>query len=474
MTLVLPFDNSYAQLPPRFYTRQNAVPVREPRLIAWNAPLAEELGIEGGSDRETLARIFAGNEAPEGATPLAQVYAGHQFGGFSPQLGDGRALLLGEVVDRHGQRRDIQLKGSGPTPYSRMGDGRAWLGPVLREYVVSQAMHALGIPTTRALAAVTTGERVHREPGALPGAVLTRVASSHIRVGTFQYFAARRDLDGLRALYDYTVARHCPHIEGPAHLLAEVIRRQARLVAQWLSIGFIHGVMNTDNTSISGETIDYGPCAFMDTYHPQTVYSSIDAHGRYAYDNQAHVIVWNIAQFATALVPLMPDQDAAIEEFTALVHAMPERIEAEWRRVFAAKIGIAEPGEEDAALAGDLLARMAEGRADFTNTFRALIEGGARDQFLDPAAFDAWEARWRARLAREADPEAVMRAANPAFIPRNHRVEQMIEAAVGGDFKPFERLMGVLSTPYDDQPDAADLRRPPAASEVVHATFCGT
>jgi uncharacterized protein YdiU (UPF0061 family) len=474
MTLVLSFDNSYAQLPPRFYTRQSAVPVRAPRLVAWNAGLAEALGIEGGEDAGTLARIFAGNEVPEGATPLAQVYAGHQFGGFSPQLGDGRALLLGEVVDSNGQRRDIQLKGSGPTPYSRMGDGRAWLGPVLREYVVSEAMHALGIPTTRALAAVETGEPVYREAGGLPGAVLTRVASSHIRVGTFQYFAARRDLEGLRALYDYTVTRHYPQIEGPAHLLAEVIRRQARLVARWLSVGFIHGVMNTDNTAISGETIDYGPCAFMDTYHPQTVYSSIDAHGRYAYDNQAHVIVWNMAQFATALVPLMPDQDAAIEEFTALVHAMPDRIEAEWRRAFAAKIGIAEPGPEDGALIADLLARMAEGQADFTNTFRALVTGGARDQFLDPAAFDAWEAGWRARLAQEREPEAVMRAANPSVIPRNHRVEQMIEAAVAGDLAPFERLMDVLSAPFEDRPDAADLRRPPAASEIVRATFCGT
>src|SRR6056297_1002883 len=473
MTLQIPFDNSYAALPARFYTRQTAVPVRAPRLIRFNADLAADLGI-GPADEATLAQVFAGNAVPPGSDPLAQVYAGHQFGGFSPQLGDGRALLLGEVMDHAGQRRDIQLKGSGPTPYSRMGDGRAWLGPVLREYVVSEAMHALGLPTTRALAAVETGEQVYRETGGMPGAVLTRVAASHLRVGTFQYFAARRDIEGLRALYDYTVTRHYPQIEGPAHLLAEVIRRQARLVAGWLSVGFIHGVMNTDNTAISGETIDYGPCAFMDTYHPQTVYSSIDAHGRYAYDNQAHVIVWNIAQFATALVPLMPDQDAAIEEFTALVHAMPERIEAEWRRVFAAKIGIAEPTEEDAALVADLLARMAEGRADFTNTFRALSEGGARDQFLDPAAFDTWEEGWRARLASEADPQAVMRAANPAVIPRNHRVEQMVDAAVGGDFAPFERLMEVLSRPYDDRPDAADLRRPPAASEVVHATFCGT
>ncbi|PKQ10968.1 MAG: YdiU family protein [Alphaproteobacteria bacterium HGW-Alphaproteobacteria-1] len=473
MPLAIPFDNSYARLPAAFHTRQAAAEVRAPRLIRFNAPLAEELGITIGDD-DTLARVFSGNETPEGADPLAQVYAGHQFGGFSPQLGDGRALLLGEVVDSAGQRRDIQLKGSGPTPYSRMGDGRAWLGPVLREYVVSEAMHALGIPTTRALAAVATGEQVWREAGALPGAVLTRVAASHIRVGTFQYFAARRDLGSLRALYDYTLARHYPHVEDPAHLLSEVIGRQASLVARWLSVGFIHGVMNTDNTAISGETIDYGPCAFMDTYHPQTVYSSIDAHGRYAYDNQAHVIVWNMAQFATALVPLMPDADAAVEEFTALVHAMPDRIEAEWRRAFGRKIGIAEPGPEAAALVGDLLARMAEGRADFTNTFRALVEGSARDQFLDPMAFDAWETGWRARLAREADPTAVMRAANPAFIPRNHRIEQMIEAGISGDFKPLERLLDVLSRPFEDQPDAADLRRPPVPSEVVQHTFCGT
>ncbi len=473
MKLSIPFDNSYARLPAPFHTRQAAAPVRAPRLIRFNAALACELGITGGDDA-TLARVFSGNESPEGAAPLAQVYAGHQFGGFSPQLGDGRALLLGEVVDRAGHRRDIQLKGSGPTPYSRMGDGRAWLGPVLREYVVSEAMHALGIPTTRALAAVATGEQVWREAGALPGAVLTRVAASHIRVGTFQYFAARRDPASLRALYDYTVARHYSHVEDPAHLLSEVIGRQARLVAGWLSVGFIHGVMNTDNTAVSGETIDYGPCAFLDTYHPQTVYSSIDAHGRYAYDNQAHVIVWNMAQFATALVPLMPEPQAAVEEFTALVHAMPDRIETEWLRAFCAKIGIVAPGPGDGALVGDLLARMAEGRADFTNTFRALVEGGARDQFLDPVAFDTWEAGWRARLTREADPEGVMRAANPAFIPRNHRIEQMIEAAIAGDFKPFERLLDVLSRPFEDQPEAAALRRPPTPSEVVPQTFCGT
>ncbi|MBE0452318.1 MAG: YdiU family protein [Roseovarius sp.] len=473
MHLAIPFDNSYARLPEQFYTRQVATRVCAPRLIRFNEGLAAELGIAGG-DEAALAAAFSGNETPKGAEPLAQVYAGHQFGGFSPQLGDGRALLLGELVDNTGQRRDIQLKGSGPTPYSRMGDGRAWLGPVLREYVVSEAMYALGIPSTRALAAVSTGEQVWREAGALPGAVLTRVASSHIRVGTFQYFAARRDLASLRTLYDYTVARHYPHVEDPAHLLSEVIGRQARLVASWLSVGFIHGVMNTDNTAISGETIDYGPCAFMDTYHPQTVYSSIDAHGRYAYDNQANVIVWNMAQFATALVPLMPDAGAAVEEFTALVHAMPDRIEAEWRRAFCAKIGLAKAGPEGAALVGDLLARMADGQADFTNTFRALVSGGARDQFLDPMAFDTWEEGWRTRIAREADPESLMRAANPALIPRNHQVEEMIQSALAGDFAPFERLLHVLSRPFEDQPEAADLTRPPRPSEVVRQTFCGT
>lgn len=469
----IPFQNSYARLPARFFTRQIAVPVKAPKMIRFNDALARELGIVPG-DADEIAKVLAGNLVAPGSEPLAQVYAGHQFGGFSPQLGDGRALLLGEVIDTAGQRRDIQLKGSGPTPYSRMGDGRAWLGPVLREYVVSEAMHAFGLPTTRALAAVATGETVYREAGGLPGAILTRVASSHLRVGTFQYFAARRDKEGLQALYDYTVSRHYPHVEGPAHLLAEVIRRQAKLVAGWMAVGFIHGVMNTDNTAISGETIDYGPCAFMDVYHPQTVFSSIDVQGRYAYDNQAHVIVWNMAQFATALVPLMPDQDEAIDEFTALIHAMPDQIETEWRRAFGRKIGIAKAGVDDAPLIGDLLARMAENRADFTNTFRALLTGEARDQFLDPKAFDDWETQWRDRIKAEDDPEGVMATANPAFIPRNHRVEQMIEAAVSGDFAPFERLLKVLAHPYLDQPEASDLARPPKPDEVVQNTFCGT
>lgn len=472
MVLQIPFENTYARLPAAFYTRLTPVPVRDPRLIRFNDDLANELGITRGDD-DDLAALFSGNIPPDGAEPLAQVYAGHQFGGFSPQLGDGRANLLGEAVV-NGARYDIQLKGSGPTPYSRMGDGRAWLGPVLREYVVSEAMHALGIPTSRALAAVTTGEPVYRESGALPGAILTRVAASHIRVGTFQYFAARRDTRALQALFDYTVNRHYPQAETPADLLNAVIDAQARLVALWMGVGFIHGVMNTDNTAISGETIDYGPCAFIDTYHPQTVFSSIDAHGRYGYDNQPNVIVWNMAQFATSLVPLMPDQDDAIEIFTRAVHAMPGKIAAAWLQVFGRKIGIAAATGADEPLISGLLQRMADNRADFTNTFRALGDGAPRNQFLDPADFDAWEPAWRARLTREDNPEATMHAANPAYIPRNHRVEQMIEAAAAGDLVPFERLLSVLSRPYEAQPNASDLARPPQPSEVVQQTFCGT
>ncbi|MEO3417288.1 protein adenylyltransferase SelO [Roseovarius sp. CAU 1744] len=473
MSLHIPFDNSYARLPGKFYARLNPTPAKDPHLIRFNTELADELGITPG-EPDDAAQVFSGNRVPDGSEPLAQAYAGHQFGGFSPQLGDGRANLLGEVVDAAGNRRDIQLKGSGPTPWSRMGDGRAWLGPVLREYVVSEAMHALGIPTSRALAAVATGEPVYRESGALPGAVLTRVAASHIRVGTFQYFAARRDTEALQTLYDHVIDRHFPEVHNPTDLLRRVIDKQARLIAQWLSVGFIHGVMNTDNTTLSGETIDYGPCAFVDTYDPQTVYSSIDAHGRYAYDNQVKIIVWNMAQLATSLVPLMPDTEEAVEAFTEAVHAMPERIGAEWLATFGRKIGLAAATPEDTALINDLLTRMTRERADFTNTFRALGTGKARDQFTDPASFDAWETGWRKRLEAVDDPEGVMAAANPAFIPRNHRVEQMIQAAVEGDYAPFHRLVEVLMRPYEAQPEAADLQRPPEPSEVVQQTFCGT
>lgn len=472
MTLQIPFDNSYARLPGAFYSAQVPQPVAAPRLAAFNAQLAQVMNITPGEVQD-MAQVFAGNALPQGAQPIAQLYSGHQFGQYNPRLGDGRAVLLGETVGRDGRRRDIQLKGAGRTPYSRGGDGRAWLGPVLREYVVSEAMHALGIPTTRALAAVETGEKVFRDT-ALPGAVLTRVAASHLRVGTFQVFAARGDLRSLAQLTDYAIARHYPDAQGPLGLLAAVRDAQARLIAQWMAVGFIHGVMNTDNCAISGETIDYGPCAFMDAYHPQTVFSSIDRMGRYAYDNQPGIAVWNLAQLATALIQQMKDREAAVEEATGIVHAMPGLIRAEWLARFRAKLALADPRDEDEALIGDLLGRMAEARADFTNTFRALGTARARDQFTDPAAYDAWERDWTARRAGQPEAAPLIRAANPAFIPRNHRIEQMIAAAVAGDYAPFHRLNAVLERPYDDQPAAADLTRPPLPDEVVEATFCGT
>ncbi|MCI5111068.1 MAG: YdiU family protein [Marivita sp.] len=472
MTLQIPFDNSYAALPDGFFARVKPEPVRAPSLIAFNEALARDLGIDGLDDPD-LAALFAGNALPDGAAPLAQLYAGHQFGQYNPQLGDGRAILLGETIGTDGIRRDIQLKGSGRTPFSRMGDGRAWLGPVLREYVVSEAMHALGVPTTRALAAVRTGETVVRERP-LPGAVLTRVAQSHLRVGTFQIFAARGDIPALQTLFDYAVARHYPDATEPAAFLDAVMRRQAALVAQWMSLGFIHGVMNTDNCSISGETIDYGPCAFMDSYHPETVYSSIDRFGRYSYAAQADIIVWNMAQLATALLSLMPDPEAAIEPFTAQVHAMPNLIRAEWLRRFGAKIGLSDPTPDDATLIAELLTLMQTDEADFTNTFRGLVDGTARDQFTETAGFDDWHARWQSRISGEEDPKGLMSAANPVLIPRNHRIEEMIAAAVAGDDAPFHRLMAAYATPFADDPAYADLRRPPAPEEVVQATFCGT
>ncbi len=472
MTLMIPFDNSYARLPGTFFARQAPVPVRAPRLVGFNSDLAKLLRITPG-DVEEMAQAFAGNTVPEGAEPLAQLYSGHQFGTYNPQLGDGRAVLLGETIGSDGIRRDIQLKGSGQTPFSRRGDGRAWLGPVLREYVVSEAMHALGIPTTRALAAVETGEIVLRE-GPMPGAVLTRVAQSHLRVGTFQVFAARGQLENLRQLTEYAIQRHYPDAEGPMGLLRAVRDAQARLIAQWMSVGFIHGVMNTDNSSIAGETIDYGPCAFMDSYHPNTVYSSIDRMGRYAYSNQPDIAVWNLAQLATALIQQFEDKDAAVEEATEIVHAMPGLMQEHWLERFRAKIGLVWAEEGDLEMISDLLTRMARNQADFTNTFRALGSDRARDQFTDPAAYDEWAKGWQTRVEREATPNAVMAAANPAFIPRNHRVEQMIQAAVQGDYALFLRLSEVLARPYDDQPEESDLQRPPAENEVVHATFCGT
>jgi uncharacterized protein YdiU (UPF0061 family) len=480
MTAAFPFDNSYARLPDRFFTRQAPAPVRAPKLIALNRPLADHLGLTLPDDEDALARLFAGNDLPDGAAPLAQVYAGHQFGGWSSQLGDGRAILLGEIISPDGARFDIQLKGAGQTPYSRMGDGRAWLGPVLREYIVSEAMAALGIPTTRALAAVETGEIVLRE-NRRPGAIVTRVASSHIRVGTFQFFAARGDTEALQALLDHTIARHYPKAHGPAGLLDAVMDAQAKLIAAWMGVGFIHGVMNTDNMTLSGETIDYGPCAFMDAYHPEMVFSSIDQFGRYAYANQPQIAAWNLAQLATALLPLMPDRDAAIEAFTEAVNGFAGRFDTEWHAVLRAKLGLATEEEDDIALAFDLLNRMAQGGADFTQTFRALSTDApeaAASAFAAPAAFAPWLETYRARLAREARPPAArvaaMQAVNPALIARNHRVEEAIQAALAGNLSPFHRLNAALADPFTDRRSIEDLQTPPAEAERVTETFCGT
>lgn len=470
MSITAPFDNSFARLPAAFYTRQDPQAVRAPSLIAYNEELGTLLGIAPASD-EARAAVFSGSEVPDGASPLAQLYAGHQFGNYNPQLGDGRAILLGEVVGTDGQRYDIQLKGSGRTPYSRGGDGRAWLGPVLREYVVSEAMHALGIPTTRALAATLSGETVVRETP-LPGAVLTRVARSHLRVGTFQIFAHRGQIADLKQLTEYAIARHYPQADGPMGLLRAVCAAQAELVAAWMSVGFIHGVMNTDNSAISGETIDYGPCAFMDEYHPDTVFSSIDQMGRYAFSNQPQIAVWNMAQLATALLQQLDAPEDAVEEATQIVHAMPAQIDAAWRQRMGRKVGLTHTSDADAVLIEDLLKLMQDNTADFTNTFDALARGDARDQFLDRADFDAWHERWVKRIEAEEDPQAVMQRASPRVIPRNHHIEEMIAAAVDGNLEPFHRLMRALSTPFDT--DDLELMRPPTKDQRVPATFCGT
>jgi uncharacterized protein YdiU (UPF0061 family) len=492
MTVHFPFQNTYSALPDGFFARVAPTPVASPRLIKLNRPLALRLGLD--PDRLASpegAEILAGKRLPDGAEPIAMAYAGHQFGHFVPQLGDGRAILLGEVIDVDGVRRDIQLKGSGPTPFSRRGDGRAALGPVLREYIVSEAMAALGIPTTRSLAAVMSGESVIRET-ALPGAVLTRVASSHIRVGTFQYFAARGDTEGVQRLADHVIARHYPqaaNADRPYHALLEgVIARQAELVARWLLVGFIHGVMNTDNTSISGETIDYGPCAFMDHYDPAAVFSSIDEQGRYAYANQPRIALWNLTRLAECLLPLISvDKDRAIEQAQLILAEFPGKFTAAYQSGLRQKIGLFTEQDDDHALVQDLLDAMAKNHADFTLTFRRLgdaAEDASHDQdvrhlFADPTAYDEWRVRWRQRVSLEpqtpVERAAMMRATNPAFIPRNHRIEAVIEAAVNrDDFAPFEELLAVLSQPYEKQPALAGYAEPPESHQRVLQTFCGT
>ncbi len=492
-SVFFPFDNSYACLPDRFFARLTPSPVRAPELICLNETLAEHLGL----DPEQLSspegvEILSGNRLPEGAEPLAMAYAGHQFGNWVPQLGDGRAMLLGEVIDQDGVRRDIQLKGSGHTPFSRMGDGRAVLGPVLREYIVSEAMAALGIPTTRALAAVTTGEQVAREQ-LLPGAVLTRVAQSHVRVGTFQFFAARGDVEALRLLADHVIERHFPdasRTDRPYRaLLDAAIGRQAQLIARWQLVGFIHGVMNTDNMSIAGETIDYGPCAFMDTYHPETVYSSIDQMSRYAYANQPHIAQWNLTVLAQTLLPLLAeDEDVAVAEAQDAINGFPRLFDAAYHAGMRAKLGLVQVRAGDNELAHDLLNCMAENKTDFSLTFRRLCDVSAEDPetdaavrelFEDPAAFDGWAGRWRERLDQEGNSDDMrqlaMREVNPAFIPRNHLVAEVIKAATEAeDFTPFDKLMTVLACPYEEKPEYARYTIPPTPEQVVLQTFCGT
>ena len=486
------FDNSYVTLPERFYARQHPVPVADPGLVRVNRELARQLGIDPDwlESDEGIATI-AGNHVPDGAEPIATVYAGHQFGSWNPRLGDGRAVLLGEVVAQDGERYDLQLKGSGITPFSRSGDGRAPLGPILREYLVSEAMAALGVPTSRTLAAVTTGEPVYRERR-LPGGVLIRVARSHIRIGTLQYFASVQDFDGVRLLADHVIARHYPEVADLDNPVLEMYRRvserQAALIAQWQSIGFIHGVMNTDNMLLSGETIDFGPCAFIDAYDPAAVFSSIDHGSRYAYRNQPGIAQWNLACLGQALLPLLAeDEQEGVEAAQDVLNAFPQVYLDAWQARLNAKLGLAQAREGDAALAQDFLDLLQQGGHDFTLAFRRLADladGAAADDdgigelFRFGGAFDDWLARWRERCAGEAvsaqQRQHGMRAVNPVFTPRNHRIEQAIEQGYAGDFTLFHRLHERWRKPFEFDATDADLAQPPEPHEIVQQTFCGT
>jgi serine/tyrosine/threonine adenylyltransferase len=497
-TMRLGLQHSYAALPPRFYAAVGPTPVANPQLVVFNTALAEELGLDPGAVERNAAVVFSGNQLPEDANPIAMAYAGHQFGAFVPRLGDGRAILIGEIRGRDGVLRDIQLKGAGLTPFSRNGDGRAVLGPMLREYLISEAMHALGIPSTRSLAVVTTGERVYRDD-VLPGAVLTRVAASHVRVGTFQYFAARGDQEGLRELLEYVIARHYPAAReagSPAlAVLKEVAQRQVALIADWMLVGFIHGVMNTDNMAISGETIDYGPCAFMDEYDPKTVFSSIDHSGRYSYANQPAVAQWNLARFAETLLPLIdPDIEKAVAAATEVLEPFIDQFDARFLAGMRRKIGLSSSMQGDAELVRTLLATMQQSHADFTLTFRRLALAARdpghivslRELFTPDSEIEAWLRAWQERLAKDPQSASARAAgmleggrghgpASPAFIPRNHHVEAALTAAQSGDYAPFRKLLGILQRPYDDQPEAAaEYGQAPHPSQRVLQTFCGT
>ena len=493
MTVVAPsfpaFDNSFVRELEGLYVPWRAAAVPAPRLLALNEDLAADLGLDAGLLRtpEGVATLV-GNVVPEGAAPVAQAYAGHQFGGYSPSLGDGRALLLGEILDIHGRRRDLHLKGAGRTPFARGGDGKAPLGPMLREHLIGEAMHALGIPTTRALAVVATGEDVVRET-LLPGAVLVRVAASHLRVGTFQYAAASGDPTLLRRLADHVIARHHPGAAGEANpylaLFEAVVEAQASLVARWMLVGFIHGVMNTDNMTISGETIDYGPCAFMDAFDPGTVFSSIDHGGRYAYGNQPGIAQWNLARFAEALLPLIDvDTQAAVASATDVLVSFPDRYRHHWRHGMRAKLGMdgEQPGDDD--LIDELVSLLEAQRVDLTQSFRALSAwllgdlAPVRALFTERASFDAWSWRWRDRVtSAERAPgsiAAAMDRVNPVYIPRNHKVEEALAAGVEGDLRPFEQLLDLLARPFEERPGLEPYAEPAAPGDGCYRTFCGT
>jgi len=481
--------NSYVRDLGGLYEPWQATPSPAPRLLVLNEELATELGVDADALRAPDGvAVLAGNATPSGASPVAQAYAGHQFGRFSPRLGDGRALLLGEVLDVHERRRDLHLKGSGRTPFARGGDGKAPVGPMLREYAMGEAMHALGIPTTRALAVVATGDQIARDT-MLPGAVLTRVAASHVRVGTFQYAAAHGDPTLVRRLADYAIARHHPHVveaENPYLAFFEsVADAQASLVARWMLVGFIHGVMNTDNTSISGETIDYGPCAFMDSFDPAAVFSSIDHGGRYAYGNQPHIAQWNLARLAETLLPLFHvETEAARTAATDVLQSFPDRYDEYWGHGMRAKLGVTVGQRQDRDLIDDLLALLHAQRVDFTSCFRALSSSvlgdtaPARSLFAEPSAFDAWAERWQARLSSQPrEPRAVAEAmdrVNPVYIPRNHQMEEALTAASAGDLRPFRRLLDVIAHPFDQRPGLEPYAAPAPPSFGAYRTFCGT
>lgn len=477
---MIAFDNTYARLPEGFFARINPDQSPDPKLIKVNSKLATKIGLDADwlvSDAGIA--MLSGAEVMHGSEPLAMAYAGHQFGGWSPQLGDGRAHLLGEVVGPDGVRRDIQLKGSGSTPFSRNGDGKAALGPVLREYIVSEFMATMGVPTTQALAAVTTGEQVQRETE-MPGAVLTRVAQSHVRIGTFQYFFARQDTMSLRVLTDYVIDRHYPSAwkaeNPPLEMLTMVMERYAKLIAQWMCLGFIHGVMNTDNVQIAGETIDYGPCAFIDDFHPNTVFSSIDKNGRYAWVNQPNIGVWNISRFAEALVPILNKSE---EEAVKLAEGTIKRFSTIFNEALnygiSTKLGISL----NAAFMHSTFKIMTDHKCDFTLFFAALTqiaEGGSDKDFsalfvtTEPAM--EWLDKWRA--LHDSAMTKGMKAVNPVYIPRNHKIEEVISSALAGDFTPFEKLICILERPFETQDDADDYKNPPTADQIVHQTFCGT